>query len=100
NGPENELLEESYIITPERTAFIVGGLQNVKVLQSTDQGATWDEAQIPSPLQAIRMRIIDFVSEQVGFVILTGDRTMGWEGNRIFKTEDGGETWIEIGGVD
>jgi photosystem II stability/assembly factor-like uncharacterized protein len=100
NGPENELLEDSYIITPERTAFIVGGFQNVSILQSTDQGATWDEVQVPSPFQAIRVRIIDFVSEEVGFLILTGDRTMSWEGNRIFKTEDGGATWNEIGGVD
>jgi hypothetical protein len=100
NASQSELLEDSYIITPERTAFIVGGLQNIKVLQSTDQGETWDEAQVPSPFQAIRMRIIDFVSKEVGFLILTGDRTMSWEANRIFKTEDGGETWQELGSVD
>ncbi|GAB3053539.1 WD40/YVTN/BNR-like repeat-containing protein [Virgibacillus ainsalahensis] len=99
NGPEYELIEDSYMVTPERTAFIVGGLQDIKVLQSTDQGKTWNESTVPSPFQAIRMRILDFVSETDGFLILTGDRTMSWEGNIIFKTNDGGTTWEEAGSV-
>lgn len=89
-------MEDSYIIIPERTAFIIGGLENINVLQSTDQGETWDEAQEPSPFRAIRMRIIDYVSDDVGFLILTGDRTMGAEANRIFITEDDGTTWGKL----
>lgn len=99
NGPKYELMEDSYLVTPERTAFIVGGLQDIKILQSVDQGKAWKESPVPSPFQAIRMRILDFVSETDGFVILTGDRTMSAEGNIIFKTGDGGTTWKEIGSV-
>lgn len=99
NGANYELLEDSFVITPERTAFIVGGLQNIKVLQSIDQGKTWNESSVPSPFQAIRIRILDFVSEKIGFLILTGDRSMSAEGNLIFQTTDGGATWKEIGGV-
>lgn len=96
NATQSELMEDSYIIIPERTAFIIGGLENINVLQSTDQGETWDEAQEPSPFRAIRMRIIDYVSDDVGFLILTGDRTMGAEANRIFITEDDGTTWGKL----
>src|SRR5699024_9621474 len=99
NGPKDELIDDSYMITPERTAFVVGGHQDIKVLQSTDQGETWDTATIPSPFQAVRMRMLDFVSENNGFLILTGGRTMSWEGNMIFKTNDGGTTWDEVGNV-
>ncbi|QKY70770.1 sialidase family protein [Lentibacillus sp. CBA3610] len=99
NGPQDELIEDSYVITPERTAFVVGGHQSVKVLQSTDQGETWESSSVPSRFQAVRMRILDFVSESDGFLILTGGRTMSWEGNRIFKTDDGGATWEEVGSV-
>ncbi|WP_141652138.1 hypothetical protein [Paraliobacillus sp. PM-2] len=99
NGPKDELIEDSYIITPERTAFVVGGYQNIKVLQSTDRGETWNESSVPSPFQAVRIRILDFVSENNGFLILTGGRSMSWEGNMIFKTNDGGSTWREVGSV-
>ncbi|MFD1362854.1 WD40/YVTN/BNR-like repeat-containing protein [Lentibacillus salinarum] len=99
NGPKNELIEDSYMITPERTAFVVGGHQGVSVLQSTDQGETWETSSVSSPFQAVRMRLLDFVSENNGFLILTGGRTMSWEGNMIFKTNDGGTTWEEVGSV-
>ncbi|WP_284139618.1 hypothetical protein [Virgibacillus sp. LDC-1] len=99
NGPKHELMEESYIIKPERTAFIVGGLQHIEVLQSTDQGETWNTSSVPTPFQAIRMRLLDFVSKSNGFLILTGDRTMSWEGNMIFKTIDSGSTWRQVGSV-
>lgn len=99
NGPENELIEDSYLISPQRTVFIVGGNENIAVMQSTDQGENWETTTIPAVIQGIRIRIIDFISENNGFLILTGGRTMSWEGNIIYKTEDGGKTWEEAGNV-
>jgi hypothetical protein len=100
SGSKQELIEGSYVITPERTAFVIGDYDNVRILLSTDQGENWSEVPVGNLLPAIRMRLLGFTSEQNGYLILTGEKTMSWEANKIFKTNDGGKSWSEAGEVE
>ena len=98
-GSEKDLIDGSYVITPDRTAFVIGEANNLKFLQSTDMGETWDEVDVPTSLPNIRLRFLGFTSEQDGYLILTGERTMGFEAHTVFKTSDGGKNWVESGFV-
>ncbi|MEC0282836.1 WD40/YVTN/BNR-like repeat-containing protein [Terribacillus saccharophilus] len=98
-GSKTELIDQSYVLSQDRLAFIVGGFEQTAVLSSTDQGKTWNTAELPDAIQGIRLRIIGFTSEQDGFVILSGGRTMSAEGNQIYQTTDGGKTWNLAGGA-
>ncbi|WP_052353866.1 WD40/YVTN/BNR-like repeat-containing protein [Neobacillus jeddahensis] len=99
-GSRQELMEGSYVISPERTAFVIGNNDQVRILLSEDKGKKWKEVPVPSTLPGIRMRLLGFTSEQDGYLILTGDKTMSWEANMIFKTHDGGLSWIAAGHVE
>lgn len=99
-GSEDELIEGSYVITPERTAFIIGGRESIRLLQTTDQGKSWEENVIDDQLPGVRKKLLGFTSDQNGYLIVTGDRTMSSEMNRVLKTEDGGNSWHIAGGVE
>ncbi|GGH84707.1 hypothetical protein JOD43_003125 [Pullulanibacillus pueri] len=98
SGPKDTLIEGSYVLTPERTAFVVGSGTDLTLLVSTDKGGTWHNYPIQSPIQGIRLRLLGFTSKDNGYLILTGDRTMTVEGHVVLKTHDGGKTWRKIGG--
>lgn len=101
SGSKKYLIDDSYIISPERTAFVIGDGSNLRILQSTDKGESWDELDVPCPFnRGVRLRLLGFTSEKNGYLILTGDRTMGFEANAILKTNDGGKTWVNKGAVD
>lgn len=98
NGSNQELLDGSYVITPEKTAFV---LENrLRVLISKDKGESWNEILVSDQLPELRMRILGFASEMDGYLIVTGDKTMSSEANFVFKTNDGGQSWYDVGSVD
>src|SRR5690606_3582974 len=86
NGPKHSLIEGSYFISPEKTAFIVGGNHDIRLILSNDKGQTWKEILISDELEGIRMRLLGFTSNESGYFITSGYRTMTSEGNWIFKT--------------
>jgi hypothetical protein len=96
-GSKTELIDQSYVLSQDRLAFIVGGFKQTGILSSTNQGKTWETAELPGAIEGIRLRIIGFTSEQDGFVILSGGRTMSAEGNQVYQTTDGGKTWNLVG---
>ncbi|SDD35670.1 BNR/Asp-box repeat-containing protein [Terribacillus halophilus] len=98
-GSKTELIDQSYVLAEDRFAFIIGGFEQTAVLSSTDQGKTWETAELPDAIEGVRLRIIGFTSEQDGFVILSGGRTMSTEGNQVYHTTDGGKTWTLAGGA-
>lgn len=100
NGPEQHLVDGSYVITPEKTAFVLGGNTELRVLVSTDKGKYWNEVLVSDQLPILRMRILGFTSDQDGYLIVTGDKTMSSEANFVFKTNDGGQSWYNVGSVD
>lgn len=104
NGSKKYLIDGSYVITPQKTAFVTGGDYNLgdndlRIIQSNDKGKTWNTSSIKSPFPAIRMRLLGFTSDENGYLILSGDRTMSSEAHAVFKTNDGGKTWVNTGNV-
>ncbi|GGE30217.1 hypothetical protein GCM10011391_06000 [Pullulanibacillus camelliae] len=99
SGPKDTLINGSYVITPERTAFVVGEGPLLSILQSTDQGKTWKRYNVGSPFPGVRLRFLGFTSSQEGYLIISGDRTMHQEGNSVLKTHDGGQSWAVAGAV-
>lgn len=95
----NKLQEKSYVITPEKTAFVYGGTRKNPLMMtySEDQGTTWKTTEVSKTLDSVRVKFSSFPSVNVGYVIATGGRTMSQEGQVIYKTINGGATWKEVG---
>lgn len=98
NDTEQQLVSGSYVMTPEITAFVLN--QGMRVLVSTDKGESWNEAVVSDKLPFLRMLKLGFTSKQDGYLIVTGDKTMSSEVHLIFKTNDGGQSWYNVGPVD
>ncbi|GIN90605.1 hypothetical protein J22TS1_16560 [Siminovitchia terrae] len=95
NGSKEELIENSYILTKKRIAFLYYEQDNIKMLSSIDQGESWQETLISEHYPPIRFRKTAFLNEHFGYVIISGDRTMSQEMSNVFLTLDGGKTWNE-----
>ncbi|MEW8986109.1 MAG: oxidoreductase, partial [Bacillus sp. (in: firmicutes)] len=98
-GNKEELIQNSYILTKDRALFLNTNYKLQYVI-SFDQGKTWQNSTITETYPFIRFRKIDFLSENFGYVIVSGDRTMSSEWSSIFITIDGGATWTETNRPD
>lgn len=96
-GSEQQLMDGSYVMTPKITAFLIN--KGLTVLVSRDKGESWNEVLVSDQLPSLRLRILGFTSDKDGYLIVTGDKTMSWEAHFIFKTNDGGENWYNVGPV-
>lgn len=95
---EVELQEGSYYITKEKTAFVHGGHHTpVKVTMSDDEGKTWETVTVGNDIDSRRLSFIGFTSQKHGYIVITGDRTMSFETNVVYQTNDGGKTWTKMG---
>lgn len=96
-GNKQELMEHSYVLTEDRAAFLSSNqrLQGILLTYSTDRGETWETSVVSDTFPAMRFRKVDFLNDQFGYVIVSGDRTMSQEFSTVFLTHDGGETWQE-----
>lgn len=96
NGNKQELIENSYVLTEKRAAFIYSDESEDKetlLIYTLDQGKTWHRAVVEKNFPGIRIRKVAFLNDHFGYVILTGDRTMSQEGSSAYLTHDGGKTW-------
>jgi hypothetical protein len=95
----NKLQEKSYVITPEKTAFVYGGTREKPLMMtySEDMGITWKTSVVSKTLDSTRVKFCSFPTVTVGYVIATGGRTMSQEGQTIYRTTNGGNTWKEVG---
>jgi photosystem II stability/assembly factor-like uncharacterized protein len=100
NGNKQELIENSYILTENRAAFLYseGGSwdnQRILLLYTTDQGKTWEESLVTNPFSVMRFRKVEFLNEKFGYIIISGGRTMSQESSHVFLTHNGGMNWEE-----
>jgi len=94
NGNKTELIPDSFILSDKSAAFLTT-IGPIKLIASLDNGATWQESIVYENAPAIRFRKVDFLNDQFGYVILSGDRTMSQEWSSIFITNDGGNSFRE-----
>ncbi|MEH7384484.1 oxidoreductase [Bacillus sp. JJ1521] len=100
NGNKTELINDSFILKNNRTMFLYaeGSYElgyTIKIKKTLDKGATWTESIVFEKSSGIRFRKIDFLNEEFGYVMLSGDRTMSQEWSGTFITNDSGKTWRE-----
>lgn len=100
DGGEQELIEDSYVLTEDRAAFLYSkgpdwDEKRIILTYSLDQGDTWEETVVTDQATSMRFRKIDFLNDTFGYIIFSGGRTMSEEGVRIFITENGGDNWDE-----
>jgi hypothetical protein len=95
NGNEQELIENSYILTKNRAAFLYSEGNSIKLKYSLNQGETWEDSVVTAQYPPIRFRNVEFLNESFGYVIISGDRTMSQEWTTVYITNDGGKQWKE-----
>lgn len=105
NGNKQELIENSYILTEIRAGFLYSdGVdwdnKGISFIYSTDQGKTWDKSLVTETFPALRFRKVDFLNDNFGYIIFSGDRTMSQESSHVYLTHDGGEIWEETNNPD
>jgi hypothetical protein len=94
------LQEGSYLISPQKTAFLYGGggsVTGLEIIYSEDEGKTWHTSEIDNQLRSARVKFISFPTSSVGYAISSEGRTMSQESQVIYKTTDGGVTWKTVG---
>jgi photosystem II stability/assembly factor-like uncharacterized protein len=84
SGTTNRLQAVSPV---NRRVVWVSGLGGTYAL-TTDGGATWQARVVPGA-ETLQFRDVHGVSEQIAYLLSAGPGT----DSRIYKTEDGGETW-------
>jgi hypothetical protein len=95
NGDEQELIENSYILTQKRASFLYTEGDSVKLKYSLNQGDTWEDSGVTAQYPPIRFRKVEFLNDTFGYVIISGDRTMSQEWTTVYITNDGGKQWKE-----
>lgn len=88
-------------IDPALTWFAYGGAPDVPLcfLYSTDAGVTWNKSVVQQSVDVpLRLRLGSFPTMDTGYLIVAGGREMSYEVQMIYKTEDGGASWVHTGG--
>lgn len=98
DGALTGIQEKSYVVSEEMAAFAYGGSAEVpvKVTWTTDQGEHWTTSVVTYGYPDVRRLFVSFPDAEHGFLVLTAGRTVWQEGDSLFRTEDGGRTWIEV----
>ncbi|WP_164670157.1 WD40/YVTN/BNR-like repeat-containing protein [Virgibacillus doumboii] len=91
-GNKQELINDSYILTENRAAFLYKQ-GPVKLKYSLSQGKSWQDSVVAESFPHLRFRKVEFLNDQFGYVIISGGRTMSQEYSTAFLTHDGGKTW-------
>lgn len=99
NDYYNKLQEGSYIIAPQKTAFVYGGnrKKSLMITYSEDMGNTFKTIEIDKEINSNRVKFSSFPETQIGYVIASNGRTMSQEQQIIYKSIDSGDTWEKVG---
>ena len=94
----DELAEGSYLLTKKRIAFLssvetANPVGQLYVNYSFDSGITWHESLVDEMYLGNRFWRVDFIDDQFGYIIATGEKVVTQEVIYIYLTKDGGQSW-------
>ena len=94
----DELAEGSYLLTKERIAFLSSvetapPVAQLSVNYSLDSGITWHESMIAETYLGNRFWKVDFINNQFGYIIATGEKVVAQEVIYVYITKDSGQSW-------
>lgn len=101
-GTSNLLMDGSYKVATDKTAFLYGGktVDNVKipvtVTYSNDRGNSWITSEIET-LSDVDYYYVEFFDENRGVVVLGYGKNENQQSSRMYTTQDGGTTWTQAG---
>jgi len=96
------LLDKSYQIGLEKTAFLYGGNtisgKNIPltIIYTNDKGSNWTSALI-ADITGVTFYYVKFINDKEGFVVVAYNKKDAQETTMIMKTVDGGESWVKVG---
>lgn len=101
DGKLTSLQAGSYYVSEDLTIFLYGGSAAVpfSALVSTDGGKNFTKTVISDSMD-VRAEFVS-VPENSGviYVLSTGGRTMSQEGNLLYKSTDGGKSFLPVEGI-
>ncbi len=108
NVLQAQLDEGQWVYLNDENIAVILPRSPVKIILSSDGGTTWKESTVcgSDKMEAYgAMRnnfqysggFIGFFSEEDGYLVLTAGVSMNDQPMRIYLTDDGGDTWSEIG---
>lgn len=100
SGDRQELIEDSFILSKDRAAFLYSNgpdsySKKIILKYTLDKGKHWQDAVVSEQYPSLRFRKVNFLNENFGYVILSGDRTVSQEMSNVYVTHDGGQSWKE-----
>ena len=95
---DNMLAEGSYLLTKKRTAFLssvetANSVGQLFVSYSFDSGITWHESLVDETYLGNRFWKVEFIDDQFGYIIATGEKVVAQEVIYVYLTKDGGQSW-------
>ena len=91
-----QLMKDSYYISQDFTYFLVGGRSSMSILESFDNGKTWQEHEIARSFAGVRFRKLEVLPDQTMIATFSGGRVMSSEGASSYISKDNGETWESL----
>ena len=96
-GEYSEMLssfnDDNYIISKEKTVFFYNEEDKRYLVYSDDMGKTWNKTELP---RYESIESIQFITKDIGFMLRFNDVAMTLASGNIYKTTDGGKTWIVV----
>lgn len=98
-GTNQGLSQSGFFLSEDKTAIVYNPkpdqLSPIHVLMSDDKGKTWIDIVVDDAKGS--EFFVGFTSKKDGWLVSGHSSGVGRAFNNIFQTEDGGETWEEIG---
>lgn len=96
------LADKTYEIGLDKTVFLYGGNTEsgqtvpLTVIYSNDKGVNWTSTLV-SEVMNVDFSYIHFMDQKEGFIVVGYNQTAKQEKAMIFRTGDGGESWLSAG---
>jgi photosystem II stability/assembly factor-like uncharacterized protein len=89
-------------VAPTSSQTVYAGALNGDVWVTTDQGVSWRSVASvtagPLPVRAVSEIVVDPANSQTAYVAYSGFNSSGSGQGHVFRTSDGGTTWIDLSG--